>query len=317
MRSRRSGFRTGAIRRRNPAASARAAIAFALPAILLYSVFFIWPVFNSFGLSLFHWRGIGPIRPPIGFDNFVRLASDASFGAAVWHSIVILIVLLVVTNTISVAIARLLNRPSRLRGFYRAVIVLPYVLSPLVVGFIWVLLLSPDIGLVNPLLEQIGLGDLRHSWLSDPATALPWIAVAMAWQWSGLASLIFLTGFQDVREELLEAARMDGASPLREFWSITVPQLAPAFTVANVLGAVFALRAFDIVYVIGGPLGAPAGSTTVMSTVIYGTAFGQTAFSSNTDMSYAMTQGIAQFGFVGIIAIGLLLYFARRERSAR
>jgi len=317
MTQRRSGLRAAAARRRNPTASAAAALGFALPAIALYTVFFIWPVVSSFALSLYSWKGIGSIGPFVGLDNFGRLLSDEAFGAAVWHSVFILVVLLVVTNTVSVVIAALLNRPSALRGFYRAVIVLPYVLSPLVVGFIWVLLLSPDIGLVNPMLEAIGLGELRHSWLSDPNTALPWIAVAMAWQWSGLASLIFLTGFQDVREELLEAARMDGASPFREFWSITVPQLAPAFTIANVLGAVFALRAFDIVYVIGGPLGAPAGSTTVMSTVIYGTAFGQTAFSSNTDMSYAMTQGIAQFFFVGIIAVGLLLYFARRERGAR
>jgi len=302
---------------KQPTNFARAAVLFALPAVLVYGMFFILPVVQSFTLAFFEWSGLGPVGDFVGAGNFAKLATDDAFLAAIAHSFIILGVLVLITNTFSLALASLLNRPLRFRGLFRAIIVLPYVLSPLVVGFIWVLILSPDIGLLNPALEAIGLGALQHAWLADPAFALPWIAVALAWQWNGLATLIFLTGFQDVRQDLLEAARLDGAHEFQVFRQVIVPQLAPAFTIANVLAAIFALRAFDLVYVIGGPLGAPAGSTTVISTIIFGTAFGRTSFSSDINMAYAMTQGVAQFLLVGVIAVGLLLYFGRRERNVR
>jgi raffinose/stachyose/melibiose transport system permease protein len=285
--------------------------------LAIYAGLFVWPVARSFTLVFYEWSGRGPVGDFAGLVNVRRLWGDEAFRDAVGHSLLIFVVLVVATNTVSLALASLLNRPLRFRSVYRAIIVLPYVLSPLVVGFIWILILSPEIGLLNPALRSVGLEELERTWLADSRFALPWISVALAWQWNGLATLIFLAGFQGVRPELLEAARLDGANERQVFRHVVVPQLAPAFTIANVLAAIFALRAFDLVYVIGGPLGAPEGSTTVISTVIYGTAFGQTSFSSDIDMSYAMTQGIVQFLFVGAIALTLLLYFGKRERDAR
>ena len=124
----------------------------------------------------------------------------------------------------------------------------------------------------------MGLGSLQHTWLADPSTALPAIIVALAWQWNALATVIFMAGLQNVPPEMREAAVTDGASTLRVFRHVTLPYLAPAFTVVNVLLAIFAFRAFDLVYVIGGAIGAPNGATLVMGTVIYGNAFGKGSY---------------------------------------
>jgi raffinose/stachyose/melibiose transport system permease protein len=239
---------------------------------------------------------------------------DHVFWSAALHNVWIFLVLFGITNTVSLGIAILLDRKSRVRGVYRAIVFLPYVLSPLVTGFIWEVMLSPNIGVVNPMLRDVGLGSLQHAWLADPRFALPALIAALAWQWNALATVIFMAGLQNVPPEMREAAVTDGASSLRVFRHVTLPYLAPAFTVVNVLLAIYAFRAFDLPYVLGGPLGAPDGATLVMGTKIYGDAFGRTGFTVQTQMSYAMAEGIFLFTLLGVVAAILLLYLSRRER---
>ena len=140
------------------------------------------------------------------------------------------------------------------------------------------------------------------------------IILALAWQWNALATVIFMAGLQNVPPEMREAAVTDGAGSFRVFRHVTLPYLAPAFTVVNVLLAIYAFRAFDLVYVIGGPIGAPNGATLVMGTAIYGDAFGKGAFAVTTRMSYAMAEGIFLFTILGVVAAIMLLYLSRRER---
>jgi raffinose/stachyose/melibiose transport system permease protein len=239
---------------------------------------------------------------------------DHLFREAALHNLWIFLVLFVITNTISLGVAVLLDRKSRVRGIYRAIIFLPYVLSPLVTGFIWEVMLSPNIGAVNPMLKDIGLGSLQHAWLADQRFALPVLIAALAWQWNALATVIFMAGLQNVPPEMREAAVTDGANSVNVFRHVTLPYLAPAFTVVNVLLAIYAFRAFDLPYVIGGPLGAPNGATLVMGTKIYGDAFGRDGFTVQTQMSYAMAEGIFLFTLLGLVAAIMLLYLARRER---
>ena len=264
---------------------------------------------------MYDWSGLGPIGNFIGVENFRRVFVDDEFRRAALHNVWIFLALFVLTNTVSLFLAILLDRKSWLRGPYRALIFLPYVLSPVVTGFIFEVLLSPNIGVVNPALDAVGLGSLQHTWLADPNTALPVIIIALAWQWNALATVIFMAGLQNVPPEMREAAVTDGASSLRVFRHVTLPYLAPAFTVVNVLLAIFAFRVFDLVYVIAGAIGAPNGATLVMGTVIYGNAFGKGSYlDATTKMSYAMAQGIVLFVILGLIAGILLIYLSIRER---
>lgn len=264
---------------------------------------------------MYDWTGLGPLGDFVGLGNFRRVFEDAEFRRAALHNVWIFLALFAITNTFSLFLAVLLDRKSWLRGPYRAIIFLPFVLSPVVTGFIFEVLLSPNIGLVNPALEAIGLGSLQHTWLADPNTALAAIILALAWQWNALATVIFMAGLQNVPPEMREAAAIDGATSRAVFRHVTLPYLAPAFTVVNVLLAIFAFRVFDLVYVIGGAIGAPNGATLVMGTVIYGNAFGKGSFLDvSTQMSYAMAQGIVLFVVLGVVAAILLLYLSRRER---
>ena len=293
----------------------RTQIWFLLPALLLYGCFFILPTLASYWLAMYDWSGLGPLGDFIGFGNFRRVFEDAEFRRAALHNVWIFAALFVMTNTASLFLAVLLDRRSWMRGPYRAIIFLPYILSPVVTGFIFEVLLSPNIGIVNPALEAVGLGSLQHTWLADPNTALAAIILALAWQWNALATVIFMAGLQNVPPEMREAAVTDGATQFGVFRHVTLPYLAPAFTVVNVLLAIFAFRVFDLVYVIGGAIGAPNGATLVMGTVIYGNAFGKGSFLDvTTHMSYAMAQGIVLFVLLGLVAAGLLLYLSRRER---
>jgi raffinose/stachyose/melibiose transport system permease protein len=287
---------------------------FCLPALALYAVFFIYPTGQSFWYSLFDWSGLGPVQHFIGLGNFRSLLNDSYFQHAFLHNVYIYLILLVITNVVSLGVAVLLNRPSPLRNVYRAIIFLPVILSPVVTGFIWQVLLSPSIGIVNPILGDLHLGFLQREWLADPHLALPVVTAIMAWQWNGIAAVLFLAGLQSVPQDLEDAARVDGANPFQVFWNVTRPALAPAFTIVNVLLAIYAFRVFDLIYVIAGPDGAPNGATAVMGTTIYGDAFGRTTLTLGTEFSYAMSEGIALFVLVGLFATGLLFYLSRRER---
>lgn len=306
-RSRLAAGVAGALRR-------RFALWLLLPALVLYVGFYVLPTLGSYWLAFFNWPGIGPVGEFVGLDNFSRLFHDDEFLGAALHNLWIFLVLLVVTNTASLGLALLLDRKFKLRSVYRAIIFLPYVLSPLAIGFIWTILLSPNIGIVNPALDAIGLGSLQREWLADPGVALWVVIAALAWQWNALATVVFLAGLQNVPAELRDAARIDGANPMRVLRDVTLPFLAPAFTTVNVLLAVFAFRAFDLVFVLTGPYGSPDGSTLVMGTSIYATAFPQAQASAEASYSYAMAQGIFLMVVLGIAALALLAFLTRRER---
>jgi len=163
-------------------------------------------------------------------------------------------------------------------------------------------------------LSRLGLSSLARPWLADPHTALAIVILAVGWQWNALATVTFLAGLQNVPAELRDAARADGATELRVFRDVTLPHLAPAFTIVNVLLAIITFRAFDLVYVLGGPLGAPAGATLVMGVTVYGSAFGSGLYSTSPEMSYGMAQGVVLFLFLGLFALGMLIFLSRRER---
>ena len=287
---------------------------FVVPALLVYGLFVIYPTISAFWLSLFDWSGFGGEMSYVGFDNFREaLGSDLVYRAA-WHNLAFFVAIFIFQNTVGIFLAVQLDARPRGVQIYRAILFLPVIISLVAVGFIWSLMFSPHIGFLNPLLKDLGLGFLAKSWMSDTTWALPTVITVQAWQILGWAIVIYLAGLQNIPHELREAAEIDGASGWQSFWHVTFPLLAPAFTSQTVLTFIQIFRVFDIVYVLAGPIGSPAGATDVLGTLIYRTAFGSSAIASVSNrMSYAISLSVLLFVVLGIVSTFLLIMLRRRE----
>ncbi len=288
---------------------------FMLPGLILYVMFFIGPMFAAFRLSFTDWPGVGNTMHFIGLRNFADAFTDPQLATALWHNLQFFIIVFILQNTIGLGLALLLN--ARLPGHqvHRTVLYLPSILSLIVTGFIWELMLNPQIGLINPLLQGMGLGGLQRAWLGDPSITLIVVVLVQAWQWMGLPMVVYLAGLQSIPRELIEAAIVDGASARQVLLRITFPLLAAPFTILTVFCFIAMFRVFDIVYVLGGPLGEPDGSTTTLGTLIIQYAFGGLGGAASTmpEMSYAMAIGVLSYIFLGLIAGGMMLVLRRRE----
>ncbi len=288
---------------------------FIIPAILAYAILFIYPTLRAFYLSFFDWSGLGPIGDPVGLKNFRRLLTNDRFWNAATNSAKLFIAIFILQNTVSLGLAILLNRKTRMTHIYRTIIFLPVVISAVATGIIWVLMLDPQIGVINPVLEDIGLASLQQGWQSDPDWAMKTVYLVQFWQWNGMAVVLYLAGLQNVPDELLQAARVDGANRIRAFRDVTFPMLAPAFTIVTVLAFILIFRAFDLIYVLTGPQGAPGGYTHVIGVLIYGDAFGTSGFSTQPRMSYAIAEGVTLFVFLAGVSGLLLKALGRREEA--
>lgn len=292
---------------------------FMLPGLILYVMFFIGPMFAAFRLSFYDWPGVGTKMNFIGLKNFTNALTDPEVYTALWHNTQFFVIVFILQNTVGLGLALLLN--VRLRGYriHRTVLYLPSILSLIVTGFIWDLMLDPQIGLANPLLKGIGLGRFQHAWLGEPAITLIVVILVQSWQWMGLPMVVYLAGLQSIPRELIEAAMIDGASKWQSLVRITFPLLAAPFTILTVFCFIAMFRVFDIVYVLGGPLGGPDGSTTTLGTVILAYAFGQLGGSGSAnalpEMSYAMAIGVLSYILLGVVAGGIMLFLQRREIS--
>ena len=288
---------------------------FILPALVAYAVLFLYPTVRSFYLSFFDWTGLGPIGPMVGLDNFRGLLQSDRFWQAATNSLKLFAFIFVFQNTVSLGLALMLNRRSVMTHIYRAIIFLPVIMSAVATGVLWVLMLDPIIGVVNPVLRDIGLGDWQRNWQADPAWALKTVMVVQAWQWNGMAVVLYLAGLQNVPDDLRQAALVDGARPWQVFRDVTFPLLAPAFTIVTVLSFILIFRAFDLIYVLGGPAGVPDGATLVLGVLIYSDAFGQGSFNSQARFSFAMAEGVTLFIFLVLISGLLIKVLGRREEA--
>ena len=206
-----------------------------LPAAAFYMVFFLYPTGVAFRLSLYDWSGIGKSMNYVGLDNFGRMLESPEVWRALGHTVTFFVAIAAIQSTVGLFLAILLNARPRFHQVYRVILFIPVTLSLINTGFMWQLMLSAQIGLVNPLLRAIGLGFIARPWLADPATALPTVILVQAWQWMGLPIVVFLAGLQSVRRELIEAALIEGASRWANFRYVIFPQLAPAFTSMTML----------------------------------------------------------------------------------
>jgi raffinose/stachyose/melibiose transport system permease protein len=284
------------------------------PAVLLMLVFTTLPALASLAYSLYDWESFRRMEF-VGLANFRRLLSfpfQRDFLRALGHNAEVCVVMLVGQNGLALLLAVALA--SQPRGFrvYRVVTFLPVILSLVIVGFLWQLFLNPLFGPVNKLFRTVGLPQLALAWLGDAATALPTLMVVNIWRWVGFPTLVFLAGLNAIPEEYHEAARLDGASAWNDFRFVTLPLLAPAFTIVTLLTFIGTFEWFELPYVMGGVNGPPAGATDTLALMFYRTAFGSVdSATSNVGLGAAISTLLFLIVGTGSVIGGLLL--RRRE----
>jgi len=253
-------------------------LAFLGPAVLIYSAFMVFPLFDSLRLSLFAPGGIG-LGVFVGLQNYVTLLTDPLWSPRFWgalgNNLVFFAIHMLVQNPIGLLLAALLTtRTLRGRAAYRALIFAPTVLSVVIVGFVWKLILSPLWGVASGGLGAIGLGDLYGPWLGLQGPALIVVSLMSVWQYVGIPMLLFSAALLSIPDEVIEAARVDGAGPFRIFSRIQLPLIAPTVGIVAVLTFVGNFNAFDLVYSVQGGMAGPEFSTDLMGTFFYLTFFG-------------------------------------------
>lgn len=287
-------------------------LVFLTPALLLYSVFVVYPLFSALQYSLFDWAGTAR-GPFVGIDNFTGLFTtfplDEQLVRAFGHNVVFFVGTMLIQNTLGLTFAVVLYKRRITRRIFQTLYTLPYLVSPLVVGYLWVLMLRPQFGLLNALFDSVGLESLSQPWLGDPDTALPVVILINAWQWVGFPMLLFGAALAGIPEEYDAAARVDGAGPWRAFRHITLPLLTPAIGTVAVLTFIGSFNLFALAYAVGGSQGAPAGSLDVLGLVFYRTAFegGVNAIGQSSALAVLM------FFFIFGIAVVANRYLRRRE----
>jgi ABC-type sugar transport system permease subunit len=255
------------------------------PAIVIYFIFKIVPMVAGIYLAFLRWDGIEPAQF-VGLQNFQRMLEDEIIAMALWNNVRYAFGTVIGKTVLSLFLALLLNQSLRGRGFYRTALFTPVVMSFVVVGILWAWLYNSQFGLINSILRGLGLDALILEWLGDTKVALWALMVVDIWKWYGFHMVIFLAGLQTIPTELYEAARMDGASRIRQLLSITLPLLQPVTIVNVTLSLMGAFNVFDIPYVMTE--GGPANSTIVMALHVYLRGFKFYKFGYAAAMSYVM-----------------------------
>jgi raffinose/stachyose/melibiose transport system permease protein len=244
---------------------------FVLPALGAYGAFVLWPLVQTFRYSLYRWDGVAPPEW-VGLDNFRAVFTDSDLVGVLEHAFQLIIYFSGIPVVLGLLVATLMRRVAsrRISSVARAVLFLPQVVPLVAAGIAWSWVLSTS-GVVNQTLSAVGLGGVTRAWLGDFGTALPAVGVIGAWVLLGLCTVLLLAGMSKIDPTLYEAAQLDGAGAVREFFSITLPSLRQEIGVCVTVTVIAALSAFDIVYI--STRGGPGDATMVPGLKIYQLAF--------------------------------------------
>ena len=250
---------------------------FLAPAVLVYTAVMIWPLFNTLRLALYTTDDAG--RHFAGLMNFRTLFGDPNWSVAFWNALGnnlwFFVVHMLVQNPIGVALAAILSHPRlRFSAFYRSAIFIPTILSFVIVGFAWKLILSPIWGIAPSMLDAVGLKSLFAPWLGKEDYALTTLALISVWQFVGIPMMLIYAALLSIPEEVLEAGEIDGLTGWQAFWKIKLPLILPSIGIISILTFVGNFNAFDLIYAAQGALAGPDFSTDILGTYLYRTFFG-------------------------------------------
>ncbi|MGG3885496.1 sugar ABC transporter permease [Brevibacillus panacihumi] len=290
---------------------------FPLPALIIYAMFVVYPIFSAFTYSLYEWNGIKQ-GVFVGLKNFLTLFSVEPFNTMFWnafgHNVIYFLVEMIVQNGIAFTLAFFIYRKLRGSGFLKVAYFMPRLLSVIVVGFLWKLILNPNYGALNTLLTNLGLGSWAKPWLGDPDTALLAIILVNCWFGIGFAMLIFLAGLQSIPEELIEAARLDGAKGISMLVKIIFPLCMPAITIMTIFTFIQAFEAFELVYAMQGSMGEPFRSTDTLAVYFYRLAFSS---AGGGDVAIGLGSALAVVLFAIVASVSALSLYLMRKREVQ
>jgi raffinose/stachyose/melibiose transport system permease protein len=282
-------------------------LVFLAPAVLIYTAFMIYPLLDSLWLSVNN-KAPGVVQSFVGFQNYFTLLLREQWSKPFWNSfknnILFFVIHMAVQNPIGLFLAALLNMRIRGSWIYRTAIFVPTILSVVIVGFVWKLILNPAWGISRSLLQMIGLGAFDSPWLGLESTALVTLSLISVWQNIGIPMLLFLAALIRIPEELIEAARVDGAGGWKIFWRIQLPLILPSVGIVSVLTFVGNFNAFELIYATQGALAGPNFASDILGTFFFRTFFGYQLQPADPYMGSTIA-GIMLL----IILTGVIIYF--------
>ncbi|GAA1546088.1 sugar ABC transporter permease [Kribbella lupini] len=244
---------------------------FALPAVIVYVGFLVYPAISSLFFSLTNWDGLSATYDFVGLDNYAKLPSDPVVVTAVRNNLIWTVVTIAVPTVVGLALAIALNGKVHGKPILRLIFYTPAVLPLVSIASIWGWLYNPQYGAINSALRLIGLDGLAQPWLGQDSTALWAVMVPAIWLRTGFPMLLYLAALQGIPNELYEAATVDGASRWQQFWHVTMPSLRPAHYIVLALSLIDSFKVFDMIYAM--TYGGPGTSTQVMGTWMYFNVF--------------------------------------------
>ena len=285
------------------------------PAVLVYSAIMILPLFNTLRLSFY--TEVENARVFAGLANFRTLFTDPNWSGAFWNAlgnnVWFFVVHMLVQNPIGILLAAILSHPRlRFAALYRSAIFIPTILSFVIVGFAWKLILSPIWGIAPGLLDAVGLKALFAPWLGREEYALTTLALISVWQFVGIPMMLIYAALLSIPEEILEAGEIDGITGASAFWKIKLPLILPSIGIISILTFVGNFNAFDLIYASQGALAGPDFSTDILGTFMYRTFFGFQLQLGDPHMGAAIASAM-----FAIILVGVCLYLFGVQRRLR
>lgn len=280
---------------------------FYLPALVLFAIFTIYPLISGVSLSLTNWDGYSASHAFVGAANYGRLLTDPIFRTSLLNTMIYGFGSTLIQQILGLALALALDRAMRGRNLARAIIYLPVLVSPVVMGTMYYLFFSYNSGGLNDLV--VSFGGHRVAWFEDPHAGVLIIVLVNSLQFMGVSMVIYLAGLQSIPTVYFEAAKLDGATPWQQLTQISIPLLQPAFATSIILNLIGGLKLFDVIQVLTG--GGPGYSTDSVSTLI------STAYFDNQSAGYASAMGIVLFLLIAVFTLLLNAVLNRRRLEAQ
>ena len=281
--------------------------AFVAPSLILFGGIIFYSIIMSFRYSLLDWNGFGE-GIFVGFSNYAKMFQDKVFLRSAINSLLLGFVTLVTQLPLALLLALLLTSGIKGEGFYRTVFFIPMTLSSVVIGQLWLKIYNPNYGVLNTLLGVLGLESLQRNWLGDVNTALFSAFVPIIWQNVGYHMLLLYTSINSISKDILEAAKLDGASGIKAARYITIPLVKPMLRTCAIFVVIGSLKAFDMIYVLTN--GGPVHMTEVPSSLMFSSIFNLN--------KYGYGSAISIFIVVEFIVMAVILQkvFRVKEESA-
>lgn len=277
---------------------------FSFPALSVFLLFFIAPTLIGVYYSFTDWNVNADSISFIGLDNYKALFGEPRLGKALSNTLIFAAAVTLLQNAVGLGLALLMDEAIRMRNLFRTIFFMPYVIAPIVIGYVFRAIYHPEHGIVNEALGWIGLGSLGQDWLNDPKWALFSIIATDIWRVAGFAMVVYLAGLQFIPKDLTESASIDGASYWRRFRHIVFPLLAASFTVNVLLSVIGSMKVFEMVMVLTD--GGPGYTTEVFYTYIRSTfSMGQ--------MGYSTAINLVLFVLVTVVGVPVLMALKKRE----